>query len=247
MKRNSVFILCFVLVTVLVSCSDDDGETRPDPINASDIQGAVILYDDLTNQLANDGMTVSIEGSNPLISDLTDDDGDFVLSQVTFGTYTLEYRKSGYGTFKRFGLAHNNPAVTNITNIPSLGQVSTTEISDLSVTVSGEDVVFDFSTTPAANNSNPRYIRLFYHDESTVSSTVFTSFSEVIEIRSDFDQVTVNIASLSGSGFQSGTTVYVRVYGDAFFSNAYDDPNLGRRIFPNLNEIASNEVSFMFP
>lgn len=246
MKKIISFGTLLVLLGML-SCSSSDDGTTPDPITSSDIRGFVNLYDELTTQIANNGMKVTVEGTDPEKSALTDTDGEYTITDVPFGTYTLAYSKSGYGTFKRFEVGHSNPVDTNISDSPILGQASTTEVIDLGVSISGDEVVFDITIDPTANSNNPRYIRLFYHNEATVSNMVFTSFTETLEVKINPIQYTVTASDLSSLGFQSGTTVYVKVYGNSFFGNDYDDPDLGRRIFPNLNATAAEAVSFVVP
>ncbi|UOY09164.1 carboxypeptidase-like regulatory domain-containing protein [Muricauda sp. SCSIO 64092] len=236
-----------ILFQISMSCSNGDDGTTPDPITSSNILGSVVLYDSGTSLLDNAGMTVTVENATPTKSAITDSGGNFIINDVAFGTYNLTYTKTGYGTFKIFDLAHNNPVDTNISESPSLGQVSTTEITDLSVNVSADNVIIEVSTSPASNNSNPVYIRAFYHTDASVSNTVFTSFSEVLEARIDPNQFTISAAELISLGFQSGTNVYVKVYGDSFFSNDYEDTDVGRRIFPNLNTVSADAVTFTVP
>ena len=94
-------------------------------------------------------MTVRIEASDPEISAVTGSDGNFTLSQVAFGTYTLIYEKAGYGTFKRFNLEHQTEGESTIILAnPSLGQLSTTQILDLTTTISGNDAIASVDTDP---------------------------------------------------------------------------------------------------
>ena len=57
----------------------------------------------------------------------------------------------------------------------------------------------------------------------------------------------ISSEELNNLGFNSGTTVYARVYGDSFYSNDYEDPNLGRRVFPNLFADTAQSVQFEVP
>ncbi len=246
MKTATSLAGLLVLLSIL-SCSSSENSPTPDPITSSNIRGSVTLYDGGTAQVDNAGMTVTVENTDPLKSATTDNQGVFTINDVGFGTYTISYSKTGYGTFRIFDFEHDDPTDTNISESPSLGQISTTEITSLSVSISGDDVTFELSTSPASNGSNPVYIRAFYYTDTSLGNTVFTSFSEVLEARSDPNQFTISATELTSLGFQSGTNVSVKVYGDSFYSNDYEDPDVGRRIFPNLNAISADAVTFAVP
>ena len=53
--------------------------------------------------------------------------------------------------------------------------------------------------------------------------------------------------SLDALGFASGTEVYVKCYGESFWSNKYEDPALGITVFPNLNSTTAATISFIVP
>jgi hypothetical protein len=59
--------------------------------------------------------------------------------------------------------------------------------------------------------------------------------------------LTISGQELNELGFASGSILYARVYGDSYYSNDYDDPNEGRRIFPNLLEDTAQSVQFQVP
>lgn len=244
---NRYYFLPLLFILVCFSCGKDDSVPTPDPITSSDITGSVILYDEGISQLSGDGMTITVEGTSPLKSGISDANGKFIISDVPFGTYTLNFSKTGHGTFKKFGLVHNNPALTDIMDIPNLGQLSTTAITSTSVTVSNNEVTLELTMDPSASINDSRYYRVFFHDEATVSGAVFTSFSETIETRFDPGEFTISATELEVMGFPSGTTVYVRIYGDSRFSNDYEDLDLERQVFPNLNENTVAAVSFVVP
>jgi hypothetical protein len=60
-------------------------------------------------------------------------------------------------------------------------------------------------------------------------------------------EVTLSQNDLLNAGFSSGQTLYVKAYGDSFWSNEYFDPELDRKVFPNLNKNAAAAVSFVVP
>lgn len=237
-----------ILLTVLTSCSKDDDPPAPvpEPITKANIIGSVNLYDEGVTQIDNSNMLVKVEGTS--ISATTNAEGDFTLSDVPFGTYTLIYEKSGYGTFKKFDIGHSNTgSSTVIANNPSLGKSSTTEVTDLAVNVNGNDVVISITTDPAGSNSNTRYIRYFLSNDANVSNENYMFYSPVLNSQINPNEITLSQSDLTNAGFSSGQTVHVKAYGDSFWSNEYDDPVLGRKVFPNLNMNSANSVSFVVP
>ena len=236
----------FILILFSTSCSSTDD--RPVAATAASISGSVILYNESTTMIDKSNMIVSVLGSTPLISTLTDSDGKFVLTNVPFGTYTLDYTKSGFGTYKKFGVVHGtNGQATSLPSIPSLGQVSTTSITGLTASTSANQVVLSITTNPAGSAANRRYVRYFLSTNPLVSATNYSYYSPVyISQINPFDK-TISVTELLSAGFTSGQQVYVRAYGESAWDNAYDDPDLGRRIFPNLNAITVPATSFTVP
>lgn len=244
MKLNYLTFGLIILLGIS-SCSKDEDPT-PDPITKANITGSVNLYDEGTTQNDNSNMTVKVEGTTPAISATTDANGDFTLSDVPFGTYTILYEKSGFGTFKKFDIEHENNA-TAILNTPSIGEISTTQITNLEANVSGNDIIISVTTNPAGSNGNTRYVRYFLSTDSNVSSENYTYFSPGLVSQINPKEITLSNNDLTSAGFSTGETVFVKVYGDSFWSNEYNDPDLGRNVFPNLNMTSTNSVSFIVP
>lgn len=140
----------------------------------------------------------------------------------------------GYGTYKLYDVNHNvSGANTIITKIPSLGKISTTEVTSLTVDDAGADIIISVTTDPGGTSNSSRYIRYFFNSQSGVSNTDYTKYSEVLQININPHDKTFTKSDLNDMGFASGSTVYVKVYGESFYSNEYDDPTLGIRVFPN--------------
>ena len=237
-------ILMFILAIATVSCSSDDSNN--DPITKANITGSVNLYDEGTTLLDESNMSVKVVGTNPLITALTNSNGQFVLEDVPFGTYTIEYEKAQYGVFKKFNFSHQGNA-NAITEIPSLGKTSSTEITDLLVNIVNGQVVFSITTSPAGNNSNRRYVRYFLSTSATVSNSNYMYHSPTFISQINPYQSTLTQTELINAGFTSGQTVYVKAYGESYWSNEYLDVNLNKKVFPNLNTVSANAVSFVVP
>lgn len=244
MKFNILTLFAIALIGI-TSCKKD--ETPTPTATKADITGSVNLYDEGTSEIDNSGMNVSVDGTSPLISTITDADGNFTLVDVPFGTYTLVYEKSGYGTFKRFDLEHKD-GNTFIPDAPSLGQKSTTTVTYLTVGSSPSfPVILGATTNPSGSPADTRYIRYFFSTDPNISSDNYENVLGTFPAQINPFNLNLSQASIDALGFTSGTTVYVKCYGESFWSNKYADPALGTTIFPNLNSNTAATVSFIVP
>ncbi|MEI6060845.1 MAG: carboxypeptidase-like regulatory domain-containing protein [Bacteroidota bacterium] len=237
-----------LLLSVVVLVAGCKKSSTTEPVTKANIIGTVYLYDDGTNLLPGDGMIVNIDGSSPLISAVTGADGSFVLADVPFGTYTLSFSKTGYGTFKRLALVHSDMGGSTIVNpSPSLGQYSTTTITGLTSVPSTNMATLSITTLPAPTSQVPRYVRVFFSKSAAVSFYSYLKYTIVYKQMSNPANLDLHIKTLNEMGFSSGDTVYARAYGDSFWSNDYDNLLSGKREFPDLNSTTVPAVSFVVP
>jgi len=241
MKMKSV--IYFLIIVSLVACKKEE-----DKATTSSISGKVKLYDDGNSNLDNIDMTVTVEGTAPLLSAKTDQNGEYSIQDVPFGSYTLQFNKTGYGTYKIFDatlISTGGPLV--ISETVSLGQISTTSIiNKFLINVIQSTVEFKGTVDPAGTTEIPRYLRFFYSSNENVSSDNYSYYSDQYEVSEALFQIIVTKEELNNMGFASGTTVYLKVYGDSYWSNSYEDPSLSKMVFPNLNS-SYESGSFIVP
>ena len=91
---------------ILVSASCKKDETTPESITKANITGSVKLFDESKTELNGDGMTISIDESDPIISTISNTDGTFTFENIEFGSYDLVYNRTGFGTYKIFGITN---------------------------------------------------------------------------------------------------------------------------------------------
>lgn len=244
--KLSYLTIGIIILLGFTSCSNSEDPT-PEPTKAN-IIGHVNLFDEGVTEIDNSNMTVTIEGITPTISAVTDTEGKFTLPDVPFGTYSLIYEKSGFGTFKKFNVEHTDTgSSTVITETPSLGQTSTTVITNISASENNNTITIATTMSPEANVGNTRYLRYFFSTQSSVSNENYDAVLETVPAQISPYNLNLNSSSLDALGFTSGQTIYVKCYGESFWSNQYDDPNLGITVFPNLNQTSADAVSFIAP
>ena len=242
MKKSYLSVsIILILALVIYSCKKDSSNNPPS--NAGRILGTVTLYDDRTTALTPEGMTVTIDGT--AFTAVTNASGQFSFDNVPNDTYNLTYSKADYGIFKLKGFVHTGTASSSAL-VPgkTLGKISTTTVSTIAVTTNVDSVFLTATISPAATGASTRGVRFFYSTQSSISGTNYQTYSPVYTVRSATGSIRIAKSDLLAAGLLSGATIYVRAYGDAYFSNDYDDAATGKTIFPNLNQTAAAAVSF---
>ena len=243
MKKLGLAAILFILV-LSFGCNDDDPE--PDYGTAARLSGRVNLYDDGANPQAKDSVVVSIYGSKPLISDTTDAAGRFSFPDVKYGTYSIEFNKTGYGRFILNNVVHQK-GDTEISTLINLGQFSTTKVDLITDSVTGAVIYINVLTSPGGSVNAPRYLRFFFGDNSNVSFEDYIAYSTVVSATSNPYRYSVSMHKLLDWGFKPGDHVWLKAYGDSKYSNAYIDPLKGLHIFPNLNLHSAAAIDFIMP
>ncbi|MCG9900503.1 MAG: carboxypeptidase regulatory-like domain-containing protein [Hydrotalea sp.] len=244
MKRV-LFLL--MIASSWVACKK---ESQP-AVATGSIGGSLQTFDDKLTALSDAaGFTVTL--SNPAATNMTtttDATGRFSFSGVPYDSYELSFSKTGYGTYRIFGLSHDSAS----TQIPhfSVGRTSTTTVSSLSVsgsTFQGESGVrFTYTVAPTPTTTNRAFVRYFLGTSNMVSPNNYTAVSDLINFTNLSAETGFTQRALISMGFTTGQTVWVRMYGDSWRSNDYFDPNLRTRVFPNLNSTSPAAISFVVP
>ena len=251
------FVLLYLVVVSfgvsLISCSKKD--STPSVPTSGNLFGTIQTWDDKTtstNDMA--GVTVTITNlANK--STTTDAQGRYTFTNLPYDQYDLEISKTGYGTHKVFGVTHSyDPAsslgTTQIPNI-SFGKKSTTTVTALAVNgnvVLGEPgVSFSYTVNPTPTPASRAFVRYFLSTAADVSPTKYLAASAVVNFSNGSGITGFSTSQLVGMGFTSGQTVYVKMFGESFVTNEYYQPNLGYKIFPNINLTSQPALSFVVP
>ena len=87
---------------------------------------------------------------------------------------------------------------------------------------------------PAGTVDTPKYVRLFYSENENVSSSNYIFYSDEYKVSEETFNIPITKEDLNNMGFESGTTVYIKAYGESYWSNSYEDPSSSKMVFPNL-------------
>ena len=249
-KRYYHLCLIALLGLIFLSACTTNSNDTPSPVGGA-LSGTVQLWDDKTSTLAdNSGVSVTVDDLTG-VSTTTDAAGKYSFANIAYSLHDLTMSKAGYGTYRLFGVS--NASSTNGTILPAthLGKLATTTVTSLTLSgntyngTSGVSVLY--SVAPVPNATNRGYVRYFLSTDPAVSSTNYMYTSAVVSVLNN--NVTGGFAKedLLTAGFKSGQTVYLRLYGESVQSNTYVDPNVGTRVFPNLNLTTVGAVSFLVP
>jgi hypothetical protein len=236
-----------MMVITAISCSKDDDDNN----NASlgKITGSVQVWNDKATSLADrSGVTVVINNLSN-VSTTTAADGSFSFDNLPYDNYDFSFSKSGYGTFKYFGVSHSNSS----TIMPTIqfGAISTSTVSALTYVsntfAGGPGVSYTFSMNPTPTSANRGYVRAFLSTSATVSNTNYMAYSGLRSASNNNVTGGFTADELYGMGFATGQTVFIKMYADAYQSNVYEDPATGRDVFPNINSGSPAAISFVVP
>jgi hypothetical protein len=255
-KMTSLFSL-ILLSSILFSCKKETNQSTQ--TESGVISGTVRLYDDKTNQLSDaSGVSINVIGQAGKTT-ITGTDGRFRLEGLPFDNYDLSFSKTGYGTYKIFGIDHrkqpNTPSgtvsITQLPNVINLGAVSGSSVISLTALDytynEGPGIEYSYSIEPVPTTTNRGYTRTFLSKNHTISPSNYLGYSLTKSVLSNNTRGGFTNEELFAFGFNKGDSVYVKVYGDSFYSNDYTEPSTGKRVFPNLNSVSSAAVNFVIP
>lgn len=247
MKIITHLLLPVVLIAAFAGCSDDD-DNKPNGTTKGSVTGKVKLSDEFGTDLT-DYSGVKVVTQTGAFG-LTDASGSFTIMNLSEGTYTLSYEKSGYGNYKRFNIGvAGTSSVTTLNGTDILGQKSTTVISNLTATWEPNDQTFTFGCdiNPVPDQAYPRHFRLFFNKTADVSRENYQYTPNNSWTATTGTGIITGFSpqTLTSNGFLAGDSVYVVALGESAFSNSYTNPVTGKKAFPNLNTAQpSNIVGF---
>lgn len=247
---RSPLAIAVIALTLITSCGKDDSTPA---VLTGTLRGSVQVWNDKTTSLTDkSGVTVTIESLSGK-STTTAADGSFQFTDLPYDTYDLTFSKSGYGTRKIFGVKLSGTTSGTTVTIPTVqfGALSTTSVTALAIVNAtyngGPGVTYSYSVSPTPSTSNRGYVRAFLGTTNAVSGTNYTAFSTLNSVLNNNINGGFTASELYAMGFTTGQPVFIKLYGDSYQSNDYDDPVTGKTVFPNLNPTSAPAVQFIVP
>lgn len=255
MKKFSA-ILILISLLLCVSCKKSAIEQTQ-----SQLKGSLSLADEGGKFLNdNSGVTISIENSNPLMSAVSDKDGNFVLPDYPASTFVLVYSKPGYGTYKQYFERDNTGKLSywslneqrfvnedgSIGEALELGQKSAAIVSDLKARIIGDTLQISFNLS----SPTPGQKAIELLAQKDLLNISFTTIDKNrynwhgLYLAQNGDNVfnwCLKCSELCND-WVSGDVIYFTAYGESWYSGMYidrlDNNNI---VMPNMN--TSNTVT----
>ncbi len=241
----------FSVITVLVLIAGCKGDTGPaGPGLSGSITGVVQLFNsDGSQPIDRSGVTVSIPGTS--FSTTTDSLGQWTISNLTSGSYTITETKPGYGMSEQQDVQLVSGTVVVVgtigRNIVVSEDIIMAQPPDFTVSVdsipSTSDSTFNVWFTSSGLNSSGNYFLIAIGNDSYVNATQPNSYiytnNGFINTGNNHGEAIIYASDLEYAGFKSGMTAYLVVYPLGHYYagpmySSYYDIAAGRTIYTSL-------------
>ncbi len=244
MKKIIIYIT-ILSIGIIAGCKKSHQDAIPPfiiPLNR------VFTFDEGRTPLNNNsGVTISVENPSRQVSALSDNTGNYKLFiPFPLNNTAISWSKPGFGTYKLF-LTTTGAEYLGINDI-NLGSLSTVRINSASVNVVGDSIRVTFDAS-SPNLTGEKYVRLICRTNlGAVSDTSLHIYGqEIYPVQNGSNTITLSKDYFTETGRAlSGDIIYLRIYGDAYYSNICGPVN-GQIIFPNINRNTVPEISFAQP
>jgi len=233
-KRNhKILFFSLFILSALTACEKNIEYEKL----TGQLIGYVRLYENNWTPASDySGVEITVEGSNPEISVLTDEKGQYIIDDLESGIYNIIFNKEGYGQYIIFGyqfVGGNKPATLGQKDLYQLldFQIVNLQISEF------EDNLFPVVnvTATAINSSGYTYpfCRCYLGDEQNVSykNYVSSSTDQFFNETGDFS-FTLYIDTLK---FPTGSELFLVMYPATEAVQYYTDIESGKKIYTSVN------------
>jgi hypothetical protein len=199
-------------------------------------------------------VNVSIENSNPLISVMTNEKGQFLLPQLDASKKLIVvYSKAGFNTYKQY----LNPSLIDSVNNGKanlhydMKGASNVLVNSLTYSVKGDSVNMSVNVSfPQTTDS--KYIRFLMSTDSDLGvdniTTIPKNVSRIFKVNNGDNTITVCRSCMQSCGFKPGDTVYMKAFGATDMLDYYTDEATQKIVMASLNPESKSEViSFIVP
>lgn len=248
-------ILCVSVTIISSGCTDEWSFTSRASAAPLYVPGKIIgyvgLHDEHGGGILDTGVSVTLSNTGPVKVITTDIHGRFQFDSIAPGTYDITYEKTGYGTYKTFGMVMPGGSTPVSAGKINLVKLATTVVDSLAVDTSAPDhIMFSaYLHASPSDSAGAGTARFFVSmDDPNVSS------SEYIFSDSDYGTVSYNsgrrivqyclpLTQVNGYVIKN-LPLYAVAYGAPADNSAYFDIGTGNTVWPALSLAKSNVVSF---
>lgn len=247
-KKINYRIAVLLALLILVACEKDTDYKGL----TGQIIGKMYLYDVNGGPVIDkSGVNIILEGSNPHIATISDENGDFIIKDIKSGTYNIIFEKIGYCTNKIIGgqiIGGNKPialhsALYEKTNnkIDSLKIYDIDNFREVELLITGI-----LSDTEERSSRSSRYF-LSNSPEISYMNYVSSGFT-YNNMRSGLGYNMSFRLIIDTVKFPIGSELYILAFPAIESYQSFIDINTGKIIFTSINiDKPSNIASFIVP
>ena len=239
--RTTVYVS---LAMFLFSCNK---ETVYEDQLGGDLKGFVWVYNNNSTLTDYSGVTVTVDGSSPVLKTTTNEKGEYTIEGLKTGIYDLVFTKDSFATYKMISFQFVGGNVPLDAGFVSLYKLSYAKINDLKVDTSSYYQYY-YAINVHGSLSGPSisyiYLRYYVSDSPDVSYTNYqaTDYS----YSSSTGVFSFSPSNTLLSKFPKGKQLYIILY-SCTTSSSYIDINTGNQIYMINADKASAVVPFMIP
>ncbi len=235
-KSIFIFIISLIIAATFYSC-EKDSKSAP----TSTLVGVITVVDEFGQAITDrSGVTIGIDGTNPLVKGITNVKDQFTVDSIPPGTYDVSLSKYGFGTFKFTGkVFYGDEKPQYLAGY--IAERSSTSANNLTLTYNATNryITATANVNPAGTTSQARFARFFAGSNNSVSDSSYISTS--------VNGTSTNAVSVSiymdPVKFPNGTTVYVKAYGCSYYDYSYLNVETFLSVYTTVNTSSSSNVA----
>jgi len=239
-KNNKILVFTFFILLLNVAC---EKETEYEVLSGQLI-GYVSLFDSNRNGLSdNSGVEVIVEGSNPQLKTLTDEDGKYIFDNLKSGIYNIVFKKESYCQPKIISYQFVGGNKPTIINEAALYRQSSFQIDSLKITDYERqfNITFKVNAKVSNHNNSSSFCRYYLSNKPDVSFKNYITTDIGYSVFGNQDiSFYLQIDTLK---YPIGSELYMIMYPATEIDQFYTDINTGNRIYTSVNINNPSEVA----
>ncbi len=239
--RTTVYVS---LAMFLFSCNK---ETVYEDQLGGDLKGFVWVYNNNSTLTDYSGVTVTVDGSSPVLKTTTNEKGEYTIEGLKTGIYDLVFTKDSFATYKIVSFQFIGSNVPTVASPVELYKLPDVKISDLKVDTS-KNSPYSYSVIvhgSLSSSSSSLYLRYYISNSPDVSYSNYQASDYSFPSSNVMFSFYINSNLLSK--FSRDKPLYIIFYPCLSALTSYIDINTGNQIYMVNTSQGSAVVPFMIP